>query len=327
MVQRGEAEMEMRQATEDERKRFYEEEWNKREIPEFILHTLSMREFGFDLDGSGPSHRYNQFITVEHLDSYLKNRIPYSAFASVALYERPSAREGWLKSELALDIDAKDLPLKTCGCPQGSVCEGCIDEARKVAIEFADVLAGDLGMRNINFVYSGRGFHVRVYDDAVMTIEGNERAQIVDYITGGVIPTDVTMALGYSRVFRDRVARTFEALGEQQLLEIRRIRRPLVQKLMAEKARIIEMIRDGKLGEISSFEGMGAKTFRQILEFLAKLNSGFTDGKVTIDTKRILRLPSSLHSGVSRKCMLVRDMNRFNLEDAVPKFAREGVRP
>lgn len=318
--------MEMHEATLEERRKFYAEEWNKREIPDFIMHTLSLREFGFDLDGTGPSHRYNQFVTAEQLGGFMRNRAPYSVFASVALYERPSAREGWLKSELALDIDAKDLPLKSCGCQPGSVCERCIDEARLVAKQFAEVLAGDLGLRNINFVYSGRGFHIRVTDEAIMVLEANERAQIVNYVTGNMIPTDITMALGYSKVFRERVARTFKALSEEKLLEVKGMRRSLVNKLMVEKARALEMIRRGKLDELSGFEGMGSKTLRQLLEFLAKANSEFTDGKVTIDTKRILRLPSSLHSGVSMKCMLVRDIDRFRLEDAIPKFVREGIR-
>ncbi|MEM2890012.1 MAG: DNA primase catalytic subunit PriS [Candidatus Hadarchaeum sp.] len=313
----------MREATPEERRRFYLEEWNKREVPDFILHTISMREFGFDLDGKGPNNRYNQFLTVDQLGDFLRSRAPYSAYASVALYERPSAREGWLKAELALDIDAKDLPVKSCGCSPGSVCERCLDEARQVAKQFAEVLAGDLGLRKINFVYSGRGFHVRVNDESVMTLEGNERAQVVDYVTGGVIPSDFTMVLGYSKVFRERLERTFSSLRMEDLFGVRGMKKSLAQRLIQEKERAMEMIRKGKLDELSSLEGMGPKTFRNLLEFLTKLNSGFTDGKVTIDTKRILRLPSSLHSGVSMKCLVVQDIDRFKLEEAVPKFVRE----
>ncbi len=320
----GAIKMEMHQATPEERKMYYEEEWNKREIPDFILHTLSLREFGFDLDGTGPKHRYNQFITLEQLEDFMRSRAPYSAFASVALYERPSSREGWLKSELAMDIDAKDLPLKTCRCQSGKVCDQCIDEARRIAIEFAETLAEDLDLRNIHFVYSGRGFHVRINDESIMGLEQNERCQIVEYVTGSVVPTDTTMALGYSKVFRERVARTFNALNEEKLLNARGMRKSIAHRLMVEKERAIEAIRNGKLETISSFEGIGEKTFRQLLDFLTRTNLGFMDGKVTIDTKRILRVPSSLHSGVSMKCMLVKDIERFRLENAVPKFALEG---
>ena len=307
----------MREATPEERRRFYAEEWSKRELPDFILHTLSLREFGFDLDGKGPSHRYNQFMTVEQLEDFLRNRSPYSVFASVALYEQPSMRKGWLKSELVFDIDAKDLPLKSCGCPTGGVCETCLDEARRVAIEFADTLRSDLGLRNVHFVYSGRGFHIRVTDEAVMVLEQTERSQIVEYIAGSVVPGDVTMSFGYSRVFRERAARTLKLLGEEKLLEAPGMRKAVARRLVVEKEKVLAAMRKGKFDEIRSFGGMGPKTFKNLVEFLARLNSEFTD------TKRILRLPSSLHSGVSMKCMLVRDIERFSVDQAIPKFARE----
>lgn len=314
--------MQLRESTPEERRQFYAEEWSKHDLPDFILHTLSLREFGFDIDGSGPSHRYNQFMTVEQLADFFRNRAPYAAYASVAIYEQPSMRKGWLKSELVFDVDAKDLPLKTCGCSGENICEQCLDDARKVAIQFAETMRSDLDLRNIHFVYSGRGFHVRVSDEAVMTLEQTERAQLVEYITGCILPTDVTMAMGYSRVFRERVARTFESLDEQRLSQVQGMRKGLARRLIEEKEKVLAAVRRGQLRELESFEGMGPKTFRQLLEFLTRLNSEFTDGKVTIDTKRILRLPSSLHSGVSMRCILVRDIEHFSLEHAVPKFMR-----
>lgn len=314
--------MQLRKSTPEERRQFYAEEWSKHDLPDFILHTLSLREFGFDIDGSGPSNRYNQFMTIEQLADFLRNRAPYAAYASVALYEQPSMRKGWLKSELVFDVDAKDLPLKTCDCSGENICEQCLDDARKVAIQFAETMRSDLDLHNIHFVYSGRGFHVRVSDEAVMALEQTERAQLVEYITGNILPTDVTMAMGYSRVFRERVARTFESLDEQRLSQVQGMRKGLARRLIEEKEKVLAAMRRGRLRELENFEGMGPKTFRQLLEFLTRLNSEFTDGKVTIDTKRILRLPSSLHSGVSMRCMLVRDIEHFSLEHAVPKFMR-----
>ncbi len=314
--------LEMREATPEERRRFYAEEWSKRELPDFILHTLSLREFGFDYDGSGPSDRYNQFMTIEQLADFLRNKAPYAVYGSVALYEEPAMRKKWLESELVFDVDAKDLPIKSCNCSGGKVCRICLDEARQVAIMFAETLRSDLALRNIHFVYSGRGFHVRVTDKAVMKLGQTERGQVVEYVTGGVIPTDMTMALGYSKVFRDRLVRVFERLSEKQLSQSG-LRKALAQKLVKEKDRVLAAIRRGRLGEIESFEGMGPKSFQRLLQFLTKLNLEFTDGKVTIDTKRILRLPSSLHSAVSMKCMLVRNIEQFSIDEAVPRFVRE----
>lgn len=312
----------MRKATPDERRQYYREEWSKRELPSFILHTLSLREFGFDHNGTGPSDRYNQFMTVEQLSDFLRNKAPYAVYGSVALYEEPTARKEWLKSELVFDVDAKDLPIKSCDCSGGEVCEVCLDEARRVAAMFGETLRSDLALRNIHYIYSGRGFHVRVTDESVMGMSQTERNQIVEYITGSILPTDVTMALGYSKVFRDRASRMFERIDEKRMLDSG-IRKALARKLMEEKEKALTALRQGRLDEIRGLGGMGEKSFDRLIQLLTRLNSELTDGKVTIDTKRILRLPSSLHSAVSMKCMLIRDIEQFSPEDAVPKFARE----
>ena len=311
----------MRPATPEEIKRFYREEWNKKDLPDFITHTLSLREFEFDLDGSGPSHRYNQFLTLEQLEEFLRVRAPYSAYASVALYENPRKREGWLKADLVFDIDAKDLPVKPCGCPKGQVCYKCIEQAKQVALEFADVLRRDLGFRQIVFVYSGRGFHIRVLDEFAMRLEHNERQQLVSYVTGAVVPTDLSLALGYSKVFRERAAKLLRLMNEEKLREV--VKRRAFKNLLRFKDQIVQYLLEGRVDDILSLEGIGAGTLEALLTGLARINSEFTDGKVTVDTKRILRLPSSLHSGVSRKCMVIKNLDSFTPDDAVPRFLLE----
>ncbi len=146
----------MRETTPEERKRYYREEWSSNDLPDYILHNLSLREFGFDHGGEGPNDRYNQFMTPDELSDFLSNKSPYSAYSSVALYERPSERRKWLKSEIAFDIDAKDLPFKRCDCTGESVCELCLNDARRVTANFAETLSSDLGLDNIHLVYSGR---------------------------------------------------------------------------------------------------------------------------------------------------------------------------
>lgn len=311
--------LEMRESTPEEREIYYNEEWSQKDLPDFLLHTLSLREFGFDHKGEGPNDRYNQFMTPEELSEFFHENYPYAAYGSVALYERPSERRKWLKSELAFDIDAKDLPFKSCDCTGGNVCELCLNDARRVTASFAETLSSDLGLENIHLVYSGRGFHIRVFDDSVMEMGQAGRSQIVEYVTGGVIPSDVTLALGYSRVFRKRVLRTFDNLQKEDLVE-NGIGPAPAEKLVEEKDRAMKRIEKGKLEGIKDFEGIGSKSFKKLVQLLTRLNSEYTDGKVTVDKKRILRVPSSLHSTVSRKCVEISDIDSFSLDDTVPDF-------
>ncbi len=236
--------LEMRESTPEERERYYNEEWSQKDLPDFLLHTLSLREFGFDHKGEGPNDRYNQFMTPEELSNFLREKYPYATYGSVALYEIPSERRKWMKSELAFDIDAKDLPFKSCDCTGESVCELCLDDARRVTANFADTLSSDLGLDNIHLVYSGRGYHIRVFDDSVMGMGQTGRSQVVEYVTGGVVPTDVTLALGYSSVFRKRVLRTFNHLQKEDLVN-NGIGTVPASKLMEKKDRAIERIEKG----------------------------------------------------------------------------------
>jgi len=314
----------MREATPEERRRFYTEEWRKEDLPGFLLQTLSMREFGFDLDGTGPNHRYFQFITAEDLAGFLRSKAPHSVYSSVCLYQNPRQREGWLKAELVFDIDAKDLPVKPCVCPKGSVCESCIMEAKRIAVAISDVLKSDLGLREVHFVYSGRGFHVRVTDEPAMLLGASERDQIIGYVVGGVVPSDLTISFGYSRVFRTRIADMFERLPNEEFANAVKSKRVLA-RIIAERERIASSLRSGKVEEIVKLGEVGTGTIQKLLSFLAKMNLQLTDGKVTVDTKRILRLPSSLHSGVSRKCVVIKNIDKFHPDDAVPRFLLEAV--
>ncbi|MEE8400657.1 MAG: DNA primase small subunit domain-containing protein, partial [Candidatus Hydrothermarchaeaceae archaeon] len=154
-----------RKATLEERRIYYSEEWNIEDVPNFILKSLSKREFGIDHDGMGPRDRYNKFETPEELSNYLRKRAPFAVYCSVSFYEKPEKREGWEKAELVFDIDAKELTLKKC-CKE--VCEKCLDKAKKVTIEVTKILREDLALKNIYLSYSGRGYHIRVQDEDIM---------------------------------------------------------------------------------------------------------------------------------------------------------------
>ncbi len=69
---------------------------------------------------------------------------------------------------------------------------------------------------------------------------------------------------------------------------------------------------------------LGPIRYQKLIKSIASLNMGLVDAKVSIDLKRILRLPSSLHSMVSMKCMEVKNLEDFDpFRDAVPQFVYE----
>ncbi|MGZ7109286.1 MAG: DNA primase catalytic subunit PriS [Methanobacterium sp.] len=316
-----------KQATREERRIYYKEEWDIKQVPDFILDFVENREFGFDHFGRGPNDRYKVFNTPNYLKRFLKSKTPFAAYCSVAFYEKPRRRDGWIKSELVFDVDAKDIPLRTCGCD--NVCEICLNEAKEIVGGISDALKQDLGLKNIHLVYSGRGYHVRVLDEDIMKLDSDVRSEILKYVAGTDLPKDkyddeesiynlehFSIPFGYPRVFTDRVKYAILHITEESKLDDVNAN---FLKLILTNRNLLE--RD----EWGIFKtNIGPRRYKRLIKAIASLNMSLVDAKVTIDLKRILRLPSSLHSMVSMKCMEVKNIDSFDpFKDAVPKFVLE----
>jgi len=315
-----------KQATPEERKIYYKEEWDVKQIPDFIANNIEYREFGFDHFGRGPNDRYKVFTTPDYLKRFLKTKTPYASYCSVAFYEKPRRRDGWIKSELVFDVDAKDIPIRTCGCD--NVCEICLREAKEIVSGIIDVLKGDLGLNDIHLIYSGRGYHVRVLDEAVMEMDSDVRSQILKYTVGADIPKDeyndgnekynpphFTIPFGYPKVFTDRVQYAILHLTEDSKLDD--VNKKLLKDVLKNKNLL-----ENQWGIFKA--NIGPIRYKKLIKAIASLNMALVDAKVTIDLKRILRLPSSLHSKVSMRCTEVKNIETFDpLKEAVPKFVLE----
>lgn len=314
-------------ATPLERKRYYREEWNVRDLPDFIADNIHMREFGFDHNGRGPSDRYRVFRDERSLSRFMRARYPFAAYSSVAFYREPGRRKGWQRSELIFDVDAKDLPVRSCECD--GVCPTCLDEARELVLMMVDTLRGDLGLGDIHVIYSGRGYHVRVLDPDVMELGSEVRAEILRYTAGAREPrrkfTDgvssyemehFSIPMGYHRVFTERAGHVLLHLrGDEDIEDV-------TARTVKTAVRNRDLILEDRWGDFKAV--IGPRVYPRLVKGISKINMRMLDAKVTIDLKRILRLPTSLHSKVSMICMEVRNPETFDpLKSAVPRFVHE----
>ena len=314
-------------ASPEERKRYYREEWDIKQVPDFIAHSIQEREFGFDHVGRGPNDRYKVFRNPDLLKRFLKVRTPFAAYCSVAFYDKPRRRDKWTKAELVFDVDAKDIPIRTCECE--GVCEICLNEAREIVCGIIDTLKEDLGLNNIHIVYSGRGYHVRVLDDDVTHVNSDVRSQIVKYIVGAEVPENeysldyekvsyehFVIPFGYPNVFTERVKYSILHLNEHSNLD------EVNKKLLKDVLKYRPLIEDNNWGMFKN--KIGPLRYKKVINGIASMNMSLVDAKVSIDLKRILRLPSSLHSMVSMKCTEVKNIETFDpFKEAVPKFVYE----
>ncbi|NJE86086.1 DNA primase catalytic subunit PriS [Thermococcus sp. CX2] len=324
-----------REMSKEERILYYRTEWDAKKLPEFIIETLENREFGFDHTGEGPSDRKNVFMDIRDLEDYVKATAPYAIYSSVALYEEPKGMSGWLGAELVFDIDAKDLPLRRCNHEPGEVCPICLEDARELAKDTLVILKEDFGFEDVHVVYSGRGYHIRVLDDWALQLDSKAREKILSYISAAeeitfedVQSRKVMLSSGYFRVFRLRFGYFIRRINENHLLNIG-LRKGQVRRIIENREEIYEgFVRKGLLTAFP--QGTGYKTLIRLFALSSTFSKAYFDGRVTVDVKRILRLPSSLHSKVGLIATYIgsdeRKLEKFNpLRDAVPEFRREEV--
>ncbi|NJE05629.1 DNA primase catalytic subunit PriS [Thermococcus sp. M36] len=327
-----------REATPRERAQYYRTEWSAKRLPDFITDTLENREFGFDHTGDGPSDRKNVFMDVRDLEDYIKATAPYAVYSSVALYESPKDMGGWLGAELVFDIDAKDLPLRRCHHihGHGEVCPVCLEDAKELARDTLIVLKEDFGFEDVYVVYSGRGYHIRVLDDWALRLDSKTRERILAYVSAAeevgfedIMSRKVMLSSGYFRVFRLRFGYFIRRVSGNHLLNAG-LRKAQADRILRNRERIYEdFVRKGLLTAFPP--GVGYKTLTRLFALSSTFSKAYFDGRVTVDVKRILRLPSSLHSKVGLVTTYIgsdeRKLERFNpFEDAVPKFRRDEVR-
>ena len=87
-------EIELKPASNYERKLFYREEWDVKDVPDFVMNSLTSREFGFDHFGQGPNDRYKTFQDALRLKRFIKAKQPFASYCSVAYYDNPKQRKG-----------------------------------------------------------------------------------------------------------------------------------------------------------------------------------------------------------------------------------------
>ncbi|RLF88529.1 DNA primase catalytic subunit PriS [Thermococci archaeon] len=324
-----------REASRRERMLYYKREWNASKLPKFILDTLENREFGFDHSGKGPSDRKNVFHDIRDFEDAVKVTAPYAMFSSVALYDDPTRMEGWLGAELVFDIDAKDLPLKRCSHESGTVCPICLEDAKELTRDTLVVLREDFGFENIHVVYSGRGYHIRVLDEWALDLDSKAREKILSYISAAkeirfedIKDRRIMLSSGYPRVFRLRFGYFIMRANFNHLANIG-LNKVQINRILENRERIY----DGfvKRAILTSFpQGIGYKTLLKLFALSTTFSKAYFDGKVTIDVKRILRVPSSLHSKAGFITTYIgskeADLERFNpFKDAVPRFRKREV--
>jgi DNA primase small subunit len=154
---------------------------------------LALREFAaFPFAEATLMRRHATLPTPAELHAFLAQAVPRHVYYSSAYYRQPAkptmAAKGWLGADLIFDLDSDHL--------RGAA---SLDYAGQLALVkrrlldlVDDFLVRDFGIDPgfASFVFSGgRGYHVHLRDEPLLTLSSAERREIVDYVLGtGVDP-------------------------------------------------------------------------------------------------------------------------------------------
>jgi len=311
------------------------------------------REYAFVFFGGRGMMRHIGFDKKYNFDYFVKNKVPMHAYYSSAYYKTPNAptmqEKDWMGAELIFDLDSDHLPdaEKYNYSEQLDLVK---DEFVKLVNDF---LLNDFGFNKkyIELYFSGgRGYHCHVKDPAVLSLDSNERREVVDYITGRDLKDSVmfhdqatgkksyggrTFASGKTLKmpkpddpgWKGRISRGIIDIIE----EIRQSDDPLeklkgygVKKSDAEK--LLEDLSDERVKRIKEGRLDQTKTIRKFFlnnalrKTAVSIAAGETDEPVTCDIKRLIRLPGSLHgkTGLKVEKISFKNLESFNpLNDTV----------
>ena len=311
--------------------------------------------------------RHVGYMNRDELVKGLVSIAPHSVYHSSAFYKIPVARhmeeKEWYGAELVFDIDADHLDLpcsndhdawrcNTDGCHKTGtgiapekcpvcegtsfstrkwVCETCLAEAKKHTIKLYDeFIIDDFGFdpESIQLNYSGhRGYHVRVRDPRVYSLDSSGRIQIVHYIMGlGLNTEKVIVSQGRVNRIPDRVFPGWAGKIADAIVEfIKNIDSYDGNEKWA-KALRNEAHPEVRIAAIDGLQrnppilskdakDIGLKSWQEIAERAAELYGGEIDRPVTHDIHRVIRLIGSLNGKTG---FLVKQLTRDQLDDFNP---------
>ncbi|DAC52736.1 MAG TPA: hypothetical protein D7I11_07895 [Candidatus Poseidoniales archaeon] len=290
---------------------------------------VKTREWMFIPFGGAPPLRHKSFSNVNQVQSFLSQRAMHSCFYSTAYWRRPfelkMADKLWQGADLIFDLDGDHLPGVTDRDFPGML-EVIQEQAWSLWNDFLEPEFG-FSEEHLQVTFSGhRGFHLHYRDPNLFHLDSEARRELVSHIRGegvdvqgGLARYHDATAKGWTERIRkgmDDMIETLQSIhrGEEgSNAELRRLEIALKslqdregntsQRSSSAIKRLAElMVHDQRVSRLKEgkFELLGnyQTLFLNLLKADASVvlgSAGETDEVVTIDVRRQIRWPTSLH--------------------------------
>jgi len=314
----------------------------------------NLREWGHIpwTPGSGTTMlRHQSLYDLGDVDTFFADNAPRHAYFSAARYDDPGAstmsKKGWRSADLVFDLDADHLPGVD---PAETSYPEMLAECKKALLRLLDFLDDDFAFDDCTVVFSGgRGYHVHVRDESVRELDSEARREVVDYVRAIDLDTEGLIRTVSERGTTKRVLRTEGGWGarvHEALVEYADDLRDMDEADARERLMELEGIGEGRAETIlgafdrnptavreGNVEAGGPGVRRLVSALAARVTATDTapiDEPVTTDTRRLIRLPGTLHGGSG---LVVTPLDRAELDefdplrDAVPdRFVGRDIR-
>ncbi|OYR41400.1 DNA primase small subunit PriS [Halorubrum sp. Eb13] len=299
----------------------------------------NLREWGHIpwTPGSGTTMvRHQSLFDLGDVDTFFADNAPRHAYFSAARYDDPGAstmsKKGWRSADLIFDLDADHLPGVD---PETTSYPEMLAECKEALLRLLDFLNDDFAFDDLTVVFSGgRGYHVHVRDESVRGLDSEARREIVDYVRAIDLDTEGLIRTVSERGTTKRVLRTEGEWGarvHEALVEYADDLRDMDEDAARERLMELDGIGEGRAETIlGAFdrnptavrEGnveAGGPGVRRLVSALASraaaTDTAPIDEPVTTDTRRLIRLPGTLHGGSG---LVVTPIERDDLADFDP---------
>ncbi|MHC1626546.1 MAG: DNA primase catalytic subunit PriS [Methanoculleaceae archaeon] len=280
--------------------------------------AISEREWGvipFTEGDRVRMRRHMSFADRGQLEEYIRGVVPAHVYYSSAYYAAPGAptmqEKQWTGADLIFDLDADHL-MRGDHLRRGEY-HLMLERVREETEKLIGILVDELGFdpAKMNLVFSGgRGYHIHIRDLAVRHWGSRERREIVDYVCGTGINPDVLfnntgMKSAWGRRYLLACRRYLNGIvsadpdeAVKRLCAIREIDKKRAHQFLRKAGKFIEDIKRGNprpLLRNRTFEIL-RRNDQGFLDLL-KEEAALADEPVTVDIKRLIRMPTSLHGG------------------------------
>lgn len=219
-----------RPSTLAEREKFYESEFsiekvklwfkkNKLKLPQLCAVDAGT-ETGIILDKKNKDKML--YFEFKDLGSKIKKYLPEDVYYDRNVYKNPKSVlnspnfKNHLMQELAFDIDIDNLHKK--------VSNESIRQAYKITIKMEKELKEKYNVKNLQIIYSGRGFHLHVFDKKAYSLSNKERELLTKRLSK--YPIDPWVSCGFIRLIRmpyslnSLVSRKVIPIGDRKQLDL-----------------------------------------------------------------------------------------------------------